>query len=178
MQIWDSAGQERYKSLIPSYVRGASIIFIIYDVSNKDSFLNVTTWVNFIKQNNTDDSIMVLCGNKIDLPRQVDEADGRNLANKEKLFFFETSAKNSEGINFMMYSCIAKLNFFNEYTGNTNDLIKELELVNSGKKDQNSFFDITKQNNYNQDLTINNQTNNQMGEYREKIKAEKKNCGC
>jgi small GTP-binding protein len=40
LQIWDSAGQERYKSLIPSYVRGASIIFIIYDVSSKRKYLS------------------------------------------------------------------------------------------------------------------------------------------
>ena len=50
LQIWDSAGQERYKSLIPSYVRGASIIFILYDVSKKNSFTNVITWINFIKE--------------------------------------------------------------------------------------------------------------------------------
>ena len=68
LQIWDSAGQERYKALIPSYVRGASIVFIVYDVTNKNTFTNVITWINFIKQVNTDASYLVLCGNKIDLP--------------------------------------------------------------------------------------------------------------
>ena len=179
MQIWDSAGQERYKSLIPSYVRGASIIFIVYDVSNKNTFLNVNSWINFIKQNNKDDSMLVLCGNKIDLKRQVDESDGRILANKENLFFFETSAKNAEGVNFMMYSCISKLSFFDGFKGDNNDLIKELEIQNSGKKEQNSFFDITKQNLYNGDLTINdNKTQNEIENYRKNIKMEKKSCGC
>ena len=78
----------------------------------------------------------------------------------------------------MMYSCIAKLNFFDEFNGDKNELIKELITVNSGKKEQNSFFDITKQNLYNGDLTINNKTPNEVGVYREKIKAEKKSCGC
>ena len=112
------------------------------------------------------------------MPRQVDESDGRNLANKEKLLYFETSAKNDEGINYMMYSCIAKLSFFDGFKGNYNDLIQELEATNSGKKEQNTFFDITKQNLYNGDLTINNKTPNEVGVYREKIKAEKKSCGC
>ena len=66
--MWDSAGLERYRALIPSYVRGASIIFIVYEISSKDSFNNLNTWINFIKQVNTDESYLVLCGNKIDLP--------------------------------------------------------------------------------------------------------------
>ena len=147
-------------------------------MSNKETFLNVVSWINFIKQNNTNDSVVVLCGNKIDLKREVDESDGRNLANKEKLFYFETSAKSAEGIDFMMYSCIAKLNFFDEFNGDKNELIKELITVNSGKKEQNSFFDITKQYNSNIDLTINNKTQAEIGNYREQIKQENKNCGC
>ena len=77
LQIWDSAGQERYKALIPSYVRGASIVFIVYDVTNKNTFTNVITWINFIKQVNTDESYLVLCGNKIDMPRQVSTNEGK-----------------------------------------------------------------------------------------------------
>ena len=50
LQIWDSAGQERYKALIPSYVRGAAIIFIIYDISDYKTFANLESWINFIKQ--------------------------------------------------------------------------------------------------------------------------------
>ena len=80
LQIWDSAGQERYKSLIPSYVRGSSIIFIVFDVSNKNTFNNIITWINFIKEINTEESILILCGNKVDLPREVSANDGKNLA--------------------------------------------------------------------------------------------------
>ena len=80
--MWDSAGLERYRALIPSYVRGASIIFIIYDISSKESFDNLGTWINFIKQVNTDNSMVVLCGNKTDLERRITTQDGTNLANK------------------------------------------------------------------------------------------------
>ena len=93
LQIWDSAGQERYKALIPSYVRGAAIIFIIYDISDHKSFLNIETWINFIKQVNTDESLLILCGNKNDLDRQVNYKDGYELAQKNGMMFFETSAK-------------------------------------------------------------------------------------
>ena len=85
--MWDSAGLERYRALIPSYVRGASIIFIIYDISSKESFDNLGTWINFIKQVNTDNSMVVLCGNKTDLERRITTQEGTNLANKEQRLY-------------------------------------------------------------------------------------------
>ena len=93
MQIWDSAGQERYKALIPSYVRGASIIFVVYDISNKNTFNNVNTWINFIKQINTDNPFLILCGNKLDLQRQVTTKEGLNLAEKENMIFLKLRLK-------------------------------------------------------------------------------------
>ena len=68
LQIWDSAGQERYKSLIPSYIRNSSIVFLVYDVSKKQTFKNIPEWISFIKK--IEDSIIVLIGNKIDLPNR------------------------------------------------------------------------------------------------------------
>ena len=145
LQMWDSAGLERYRALIPSYVRGASIIFIIYDISSLDSFNNLPTWINFIKQVNTDNSMIVLCGNKTDLGRKVTTQEGKALANKEKMLFFEVSAKNGENINKMMYTCIAELPFFEPYQDdNKDDLVKELEGGNN-KKSQNSIYDIVKE---------------------------------
>ena len=166
LQMWDSAGLERYRALIPSYVRGASIIFIIYDVSSKETFNNLNTWINFIKQVNTDNSMMILCGNKIDLERRVTTNEGKNLANKEQMLFFEVSAKNGENVNKMMYSCIAELPFFEQFQlENKDQLIKELEGGNN-KKEQNSIYDIVKeQNNERQaELNINGQVPNQNTE--------------
>ena len=143
--MWDSAGLERYRALIPSYVRGASIIFIIYDISSKESFNNLNTWINFIKQVNTDNSMIVLCGNKTDLERKVTTKEGQILANKENMLFFEVSAKNGENVTKMMYSCIAELPFFEQFKeGNKDELIKELEGGNN-KKTQNSIYDIVKE---------------------------------
>ncbi len=130
LQIWDSAGQERYKALIPSYVRGAAIIFIIYDISDQKSFLNIETWINFIKQVNTDESLLILCGNKNDLDRQVNYKDGYELAQKNGMMFFETSAKKPTNINLMMFTAISKLPFFSQFEIEPENLIKELENVN------------------------------------------------
>ena len=165
--MWDSAGLERYRALIPSYVRGASIIFIIYEVSSKESFNNLGTWINFIKQVNTDNSMIVLCGNKTDLERRVTTQEGRDLANKEQMMFFEASAKNGENVNKMMYSSIAELPFFEQFQfGNKEDLIKELEGGNNKKEQQNSIYDIVKeqQNEKQVDLNINGQVQKQNTE--------------
>lgn len=179
--MWDSAGLERYRALIPSYVRGASIIFIIYDVSSKESFSNLGTWINFIKQVNTDNSMMVLCGNKTDLGRNVTTQEGQTLANKEQMVFFEASAKSGENVNRMMYSCIADLPFFEQFQiGNKEQLVRELEGGN--KKEQNSIYDIVKdqKNEKPADLTVKEQIQNQDGKEVEvvvvKRKKEKKGC--
>lgn len=166
--MWDSAGLERYRALIPSYVRGASIIFIIYDVSSQDTFNNLSTWINFIKQVNTDNSMMILCGNKTDLERRVTTQEGKNLANKEQMMFFEVSAKNGENVNKMMFSCIAELPFFEQFQiENKEQLIKELEGGNN-KKEQNSIYDIVKdtknENEKPADLNVNGQVPNQNTE--------------
>ena len=153
--MWDSAGLERYRALIPSYVRGASIIFIIYDLSSKETFNNLGTWINFIKQVNTDNSMMVLCGNKTDLERKVTTQEGKQLANGEQMLFFEVSAKNGENVNRMMYSCIAELPFFEQFQiGNKVQLIKELEGGNN-KKEQNSIYDIVKDQNNEKPAALN-----------------------
>ena len=107
--MWDSAGLERYRALIPSYVRGASIIFIIYDISSKESFDNLGTWINFIKQVNTDNSMVVLCGNKTDLERRITTQEGTNLANKEQMLFFEVSAKTGKNVKEVFYYLVEEL---------------------------------------------------------------------
>jgi len=166
--------------LIPSYVRGASIIFILYDVSNKNSFTNVITWVNFIKQVNTDESVLVLCGNKIDLPRQVSTSEGKILAEKEKMIFFETSAKSSTGVNNMMYTCISNLPFFETFQVDKQVLIKELEN-NNAKNTEGGIFeiDVDKNRNLNQNQII-NQDNSSHFVLTKKTEepVKKKKCAC
>ena len=125
IQIWDSAGQEKYKGLIPSYVRNSSIVFIVYDVSNRSSFDNIKMWIDFVK--NIEKTTMVLCGNKIDLDREVNTNEGEEIAKKEGIIFFECSAKTNENIKNMFFSSIALLPSFGAYDNSEKEnLAKEL----------------------------------------------------
>ena len=133
LQIWDSAGQEKYKGLIPSYVRNSSIVFIVYDISNHSSFDNVPNWISFIQ--NIEKTTMILCGNKIDLNREVEKKEVEELCKKYGMAYYECSAKTNENIKIMFYSSIAGLPTFG-----TNDaaekegLIKELLEENGGEE--------------------------------------------
>ena len=128
LQMWDTAGQEKYKGLIPSYVRNSSIVFLVYDISSKTSFDNIPNWINFIKS--IENTTLVLCGNKIDLDkREVKKEEGEELAKKEGISFFEVSAKTDENIKNMFYNVVADLPAFSEST-NKENLIKELMQEN------------------------------------------------
>ena len=129
LQIWDTAGQEKYKGLIPSYVRNSSIVFVVYDVSVKTSFDNIPKWINFIKT--IENTTLVLCGNKIDLSnREVKKEEGEALAQKEGISFFEVSAKTDENIKNMFYNVVVELPTFSENNANKENLIKELMQEN------------------------------------------------
>ena len=129
LQIWDTAGQEKYKGLIPSYVRNASIVFVVYDISSKNSFDNIPKWINFIKS--IESTTLVLCGNKIDLEnREVKKEEGEELAKKEDMKFFEVSAKTEENIKNMFYNVVADLPTFAENSTNKENIIKELMQEN------------------------------------------------
>ena len=124
LQIWDTAGQEKYKGLIPSYVRNSSIVFLIYDISVKSSFDNIPNWITFIRS--IENTTLVLCGNKIDLEkREVTKEEGEALAQKEGIAFYEMSAKSGEGIKNMFYNAVSDLTVFAE-NNNKESLIKEL----------------------------------------------------
>ena len=124
LQIWDTAGQEKYKGLIPSYVRNSSIVFLIYDISVKSSFDNIPNWITFIRS--IENTTLVLCGNKIDLEkREVTKEEGEALAQKEGIAFYEMSAKSGEGIKNMFYNTVSDLPVFAE-NNNKESLIKEL----------------------------------------------------
>ena len=95
MQIWDTAGQERFKNIIASYYRGAHGILLIYDVTDKDSFKNISNWLIEIERNASKNILKVLIGNKCDLEdkRVISYTQGKEFADTYGLKFIETSAK-------------------------------------------------------------------------------------
>lgn len=95
LQLWDTAGQERFRSLIPSYIRDSSVAVVVYDITNRASFLNTSKWIEDVRNERGNDVIIVLVGNKTDLSerRQVSVEEGEDKATKESIMFIESSAK-------------------------------------------------------------------------------------
>ena len=167
IQIWDSAGQEKYMGLIPSYVRNSSIVFIVYDVANRDTFNNVENWISFVK--NIEKTTLILCGNKVDLSREVETKEGQELASKEGILFFECSAKTNENIKNMFFSSIAVLPTFGIYDESEREnLIRELLEENGGA----DFHE----GNGNQDLIV--QPPAKVNEDGEFTSGKKRKCAC
>ena len=107
IQIWDTSGQEKYKGLIPSYIRNSSIVFIIYDVSNRTSFENIPKWIDFVKS--IENTTLILLGNKIDLNRKVETNEGKKLAKDKGILFFESNAKSNENIKKIFLSSLVEV---------------------------------------------------------------------
>ncbi|MBW0475310.1 hypothetical protein O181_015025 [Austropuccinia psidii MF-1] len=95
LQLWDTAGQERFRSLIPSYIRDSSVAVVVYDVTNRTSFINTSRWVDDVRAERGNDVIIVLVGNKTDLgdKRQVSTEEAERKSKELNVMFIETSAK-------------------------------------------------------------------------------------
>ena len=98
--LYDTAGQEKFKSLIPMYIRDANIIIVVYDITNKDSFIHTEHWVNETKDLKREDAIFVLVGNKIDLDenRAVGHKEAEDFAAEKRFLFHEVSAKTGDEV--------------------------------------------------------------------------------
>ena len=99
IQIWDTAGQENFRSITRAYYKNSVCALVVYDISSRDSFNNVMSWIEDCKNQSPKTIFIVLVGNKSDLEdkRQVTYEEGKELADKNELLFFESSAK--EGTN-------------------------------------------------------------------------------
>jgi len=100
LQIWDTAGQERFRSIAEGFFKGAHGVVVCYDITRKDSFLNVKEWLRSVAKH-VDVCDVVLVGNKVDLApakRQVPTATGKAAADELGVPFFETSAETNTNI--------------------------------------------------------------------------------
>ena len=101
LQIWDTAGQERFKNITASYYRGAHGIFVVYDISDTESFKNINNWLIEIEKNANKNVYKILVGNKCDLEdkRTVSYQQGKELAETYGMQFIETSAKSNTNVD-------------------------------------------------------------------------------
>ena len=107
--LYDTAGQEKFRPLIPLYTKEANIIFLIYDITNYNSFSNIDKWHELLNNINKDEEIFFLVGNKIDLieERKVKEEDAKNYADNNNFIFQEVSALKGDGIEELFYDKLA-----------------------------------------------------------------------
>ena len=146
LQIWDTCGQEIYKSLISNFYRNSSLAVLVYAIDNKESFVHVENWLNDLKNQANPDVRIFLVGNKADLEedRKVPKEDGEKYKELQHLdLFLETSAKT--GINArnvlveaakILYKDYLKFNEDNKNQGNNEDIKKGKALIKKDKKEK------------------------------------------
>jgi len=119
VQIWDTAGQEKFKVITKTYYRGASGYIIVYDVSKRNTFEHVTNWVEEINNHGNSDMFKVLVGNKCDLDRDLSTDEGKALAERLQIPFFETSACTGVNIQNLFYESVKS--YVEYHHGNNNN---------------------------------------------------------
>lgn len=107
VQLWDTAGQQRFTSLRPMFYKGSFAVVLVYDITRRETFNNLQHWLNEIQRETPDATISIL-GNKIDLEDQrlVSTGEGRNYATSVGAIFGETSAKTGQGIEEALYQLV------------------------------------------------------------------------
>ena len=130
--IWDTAGQEAYRYLVPMYYRNASIAIIVFDLTSMSSFESVTDWINDVKMNVDNDVVMLLCGNKSDCPdRRVEFDIIQEFSHSTDIIYVETSAATGAGVNKLFEIALSEF----------------LKKDNHSTEQQAKTVDVTKQTN-------------------------------
>ena len=101
LQIWDTAGQENYRSITRAYYKNSVCAILVYDISSRESFEHISNWIEDCLAQSPKTVFMVLVGNKSDLneSRKVSFQEGQEMAKNNHLMFFETSAKTGENVD-------------------------------------------------------------------------------
>jgi small GTP-binding protein len=125
LQLWDTAGQELFRSVTRGYYRGAVGAFVVFDLTKRESFTNLSQWISDLRSIARPDIVLVLLANKADLEqgRDVTRFEAEEFAKRTGAAFFETSAKTGENIAAAMMKClegIEKLIDTGKYDGKAN----------------------------------------------------------
>ena len=126
VQIWDTAGQEKYRSITSSYYKGAQGCLLVYDITKKKSFDNIDKWYSELKSNSDEKIYTMLLGNKSDLEenREVSIEEAEKKAKNFNIAFMETSAFNGNNINKAFNELIN-----NVYQNNKHAFNQEIKVI-------------------------------------------------
>ncbi len=147
IQIWDTAGQENFRSITRAYYKNSVCAIIVYDITNKESFNNIQNWIEDCKNQCPKTIFFVLVGNKNDLEneRKVSFDEGKKFADSNNILFFESSAKTGNNVEDIFYKsaeCISERIIKNDY-----DLESDSCGIKLGEETNNIGFGINGNNN-------------------------------
>ena len=125
-QIWDTAGEEKYKAITGAYYKGSKGAFVVYDITRKETFESVDRWINDLKSTGDSKITIILIGNKCDLEdkREISKENGEEKARSFGCAFLETSALSGDNIEKGFEMMISEI--FKKFG---NEAIDEEELV-------------------------------------------------
>jgi len=111
LYIWDTAGQDKFRSITSNFYKGADGIILIYDITDRKTFNSVRNWIYNIQEEAPDKVALVLAGNKVDdeKNRKVQESEGKKIADEYSLPFFECSAKSDINVTQTFDTLIKKV---------------------------------------------------------------------
>ena len=141
LQLWDTAGQEKYKSMVSSYYRGANVALIVFDITSHATFDALPVWIENFYKNGPEQKNIILIGNKKDLEedRQVTQEEAQMFSETNNMIYFETSAKDGDNIDYVFNYAAEKLLEF--YSGN-NELILKRQMTPNNEEQVNNFQEI------------------------------------
>ena len=128
IQIWDTAGQENFRSIARAYYKNSVCACIVYDITNRNSFNSIQSWIDDCTKQTPKTILYILIGNKNDLKdrREVQYEEGAEFAKKRNMIFLETSAKTGNNINSIFDKTV------NQIDKNILDNIYDLSNENCG----------------------------------------------
>ena len=109
VQIWDTAGQENFRSITRAYYKNSVCALIVFDINNEDTFDSVQSWIQECKLQTPKTVTMILVGNKCDLECKVDRNKAKEIAEENGMLYFETSAKTGKGVDELFKKSAAKI---------------------------------------------------------------------
>ena len=141
LQLWDTAGQEKYKSMVASYYRGANVAFVVFDLTNHESFDSLPLWIENYYRNGPEQKNIILIGNKKDMidDRKVTQEEAELFSQTNNMMYFETSAKEGDNIEYVFTYAAEKLL---EFYSNTEDVNLKRQINTTNELQSYNFKEI------------------------------------